>query len=93
MIRVIVTRHAYLRFQERGGNVESAVAIVTRKAPAIISTSIRCRSPRVALTGNDLPTVPVVEVSPRKYGIGLVVVTALPKTNLARIPHPTVSST
>lgn len=79
-IRVIVTGHARTRIAERGDSVVSISRTVKEASSQIVSDAISAGSQRVALKSPLLTTVPVVEVSPRRYGVGLVVVTVLPRT-------------
>lgn len=87
--RIIVTQHAQQRLQERGGDRTQIVTIAKQEAPRIISTAIQSRVPRVALEIPDSGVIPVIEVSPRRYGVGLIVITVLPEP--ARLFHPIVT--
>jgi len=85
--RVIMTEHARQRVQERGG---IPATVINDNAAEILATSIRAQTRRIALTSNKFPVIPVVEVSPRRQYIGLVIVTVLPQGS--SIPHPIVHS-
>ena len=79
MVKVIVTKHAQSRISERGGNGRAIVSAVARVAPKILAACIQSRSRRVALSSPDFPTIPIVELSPRNYGLGFVIITVLPQ--------------
>ncbi len=60
-----------------------------RASSQILSACARSGSGdrRVALKAPDIPTVPIVEICPRQYGVGLVIITVLPRS-----AHPAPSS-
>jgi hypothetical protein len=85
--RVIVTEHARQRSRERG---DVPAAVINENAAKILAASVRAQTRRIALTSNEFPVIPIVEVSPRRQYIGLVIVTVLPQGS--SIPHPIVHS-
>jgi len=85
--RIVVTPHAIQRCEERGGDPRSIADAAEQSANRIVSAAA-CRNRRVAMKSPDLPVIPVIEVSPRRNRIVLVVVTVLPQS--ARVPHPVI---
>jgi len=83
--RVIMTKHARQRTRERGG---IPAAVINDNAAEILAASIRAQTRRIALTSEEFPVIPIVEISPRKRYIGLVLVTVLPQGS--QPPHPIV---
>lgn len=77
--RVIITEHARERIPARGDGIMSVVSEIRALSSQIVSTGVRAGSRRVALESPDLATIPIIEISPRRYGIGLIVITALPR--------------
>jgi hypothetical protein len=83
--RIIVTEHARQRSRERG---DVPAAVINENAAKILAASVRAQTRRIALTSDEFPVIPVVEVSPRKRYVGLVLVTVLPQGS--QPPHPIV---
>lgn len=88
--RIIVTPHAKQRAQERGGDLKLIVSRAKEESLRIVSVSLRMRSPRVAMKISTAPVIPILEVSHRKCGTRILVITVL--TEPARIFHPIVSA-
>lgn len=89
-IKVILSEHAQVRIRERGDKSVIVSEAIREASSQILSTGVAAGSRRVALEAPSLTTIPVVEISPRRYGVGLVVVTVLPRSLSKPIRHPVV---
>ncbi len=90
MVKVVVTPHARARIGERGGDTAVIRNAVNQAAPNLLAASLRSGDRRVALKIPSIPTIPIVEICPREYGVGLVIITVLPPCPTRLIPHPVV---
>lgn len=87
--KVIVTPHAEDRISERGDSIVTVSTVVKEASSHILAAGVWSKNRRIALCSHRLNTIPVIEISPRRYGVGLVVITVLPRSS--RIPHPVVT--
>jgi hypothetical protein len=87
---IIVTHHAQIRCHERGGDIRTITAVAKQEAPRILTAAIRHHARRVAIESPEFSVIPILEISHRKRGVRLIVVTVLPRPSRP-YPHPTVA--
>ena len=87
---IIVTHHAQIRCQERGGDIRTITAVAKQEATRILTAAIRHHARRVAIESPEFSVIPILEISHRKRGVRLIVVTVLPRPSRP-YPHPTIA--